>query len=163
MSGSADRAAPAGLSTFRLSAALVGIGRDIMLIGATSVAILTIVWIWTNAGLALHPDTLDPSVARTVTDMAAYYGPTLTAMVILFAAPVGWAAWKRQGGLPHWLGWLTLVLVLEQLVETTTTLGTTGFRAPGGPMNLDVRAGLYIIWVVATGVVISPRGEPAPT
>ena len=83
---------------------LVGIGRDVTLIGATSVAILTTVWTWTNAGLALHADTLDPGVARTFTDVAAYYGPTLTAMVILFAAPVGWAAWHRQGGLPRSAG-----------------------------------------------------------
>lgn len=141
---------------------LVGIGRDIMLIGATSVVILTTVWIWTNAGLALHPDTLDPGVARTVHDVAAYYGPTLTAMVILFAAPVGFAAWHQRGGLPRWLAWASLVLVVEQLVETTTTLGTSGFLAPGGPMNLEVGAGLFFIWIVATGVAISPRRNPTP-
>lgn len=139
---------------------LVGIGRDIMLIGATSVTILTVVWAWTSAGLALHPDTLDPDVARTVTDVAAYYGPTLTAMVILFAAPVGLAAWHQRGGLPRWLAWLTLVLVVEQLVETTTTIGTRGFFAPGGPMNLELGAGLFLLWVLATGVAVSPRAEP---
>lgn len=142
---------------------LVGIGRDVTLIGATSVAILTTVWTWTNAGLALHADTLDPGVARTFTDVAAYYGPTLTAMVILFAAPVGWAAWHRQGGLPRWLAWVTLVLVVEQLIETTTTLATSGFLAPGGPMNLEVGAGLFLLWVVAAGAAVSPRTPPPST
>lgn len=142
---------------------LVGIGRDIMLVGATSVAILTTVWVWTNVGLALHPDTLDPGVARTLTDVAAYYGPTLTAMVILFAAPVGVAAWHQRGGLPRWLAWVTLVLVAEQLVETSTTLATSGFLAPGGPMNLELGAGLFLIWIVATGVAISPRSTSNPT
>ncbi len=142
---------------------LVGLGRDITLVGATSLAILTTVWVWTNAGLALHPESLDPGVARTVTDVAAFYGPTLTATVILFAAPVGLTAWRRRGGLPRWLAWLTLVLVLEQLIETTTALATSGFLAPGGPMNLQLGAGLFLIWIVATGVAISPRTSASPT
>jgi hypothetical protein len=134
---------------------LVGIGRDVMLVGGTAIAIMTTIYAWTNAGLALNPDTVDPATARTVTDIAAFYGPTLTMMVILLVAPVGIAAYLGVGGLPRWLAWVSLVMVIEQSIETITVFGTTGFTAPGGDMNFVLGAGLYLIWILCAGIAVS--------
>ena len=137
---------------------LAGLGRDVMFLGAAGVAIETTIWSWVNGGLALHPSTLNPDVARTVFDVGAFYGPTLTMFVVLFAAPIGVAAWRGEGGLPRWLAWVTSVLVVEQLIETVTVFGTHGFIAPGGPMNLRLGAGLFLLWLLAASAAISIGG-----
>lgn len=67
---------------------LTGVGRDIAFGGGLSVGVLTSAWLWIFGGLALHPNAIQPAVARTVLDLSALYGPVLTAAVILFAAPV---------------------------------------------------------------------------
>src|SRR5437763_6923153 len=43
---------------------------------------------------------------------------------------------RRASGPARWLGIVTLVALLEQLIETVTLFGNRGFIAPGGPMNL---------------------------
>src|SRR5215510_9182741 len=52
---------------------LSGIGRDVTLLGGASLLITTVIWSWFNLGLALHPQSLDPGVARTVSDVSAYF------------------------------------------------------------------------------------------
>ena len=130
-----------------------GIGRDVLLLGAAAYAIEGTVWQWVSAGLALHPDQLDPHTARTLLDVTAYVGPMWTAPVILLAAPLGWAAIRHDNDAPAWFLWLTVVLVVEQAVETITILGTSGFIAPDGPMNFPLGAGLFLLWVIACGAV----------
>ena len=128
---------------------ITGIGRDVLLIGAIGIAAQTTVWTWISAGLALRPDQLDPHTARTLTDVGAYYGPVLTVAVILFAAPIGWKALRGENAWPGWVGWLTAVLVIEQLAETATVFGKSGFIAPGGAMNFVVGAPLFVVWIIA--------------
>jgi hypothetical protein len=137
-----------------LRARLRGTARDVMLLGAASVVITSILWTWFSAGLALHPSTLDASTARTISDIAAYYGPILTVSIVLVIAPVGLAAW-RNDGFPKWLAWVTLVFVLEQSIETITIFGKSGFTEPGGPMNFTLGAGLYIVWLICAGAAVS--------
>lgn len=128
---------------------LRGIGRDVFLIGAATIVIETGVLTWLVAALALHADQMEPHTARLVADIGSYYGPGLTLAVTFLAAPIGWAA-LREGAFPRWVGWLSVVLVAEQLIETVTIFGKRGFIAPGGPMNLMLGAGLFIVWFVAT-------------
>jgi hypothetical protein len=109
------------------------------------------VWSWFNLGLALHPATLDPQVARTVADVSVYFAPVLTVSIILLIAPIGLAAWRGEGGFPRWLAWLTAVFALEQSIETITVFGKSGFIAPGGAMNFTLGAGLLLVWVIAAG------------
>jgi hypothetical protein len=78
--------------------ALAGMNREVMLLGTAGLVDATVVWSWFNAGLALHPDTLDPPFARTVADVSAYFGPVLTLSIILLIAPIGLAAWRREVG-----------------------------------------------------------------
>jgi hypothetical protein len=129
-----------------------------------SVVATGVVWSWFAAGLALHPATLQPETARTITDISAYFGPTLTVSIVLVVAPVGVAAWNESGGFPRWLAFLSTVFVAEQLIETITIFGKSGFIAPGGPMNFMLGAGLYFIWIIAVGIAVStprPGAEPS--
>jgi hypothetical protein len=156
---------PLALLLAQLRSRLVGLGREVMLLGLIGVFSTTVVWTWFGAGLALHPATLEPETARTITDIGAYFGPTLTVSIVLVVAPVGLAAWNGISGMPRWLAYLSAVLVAEQLIEATMTIfGKRGFIAPGGPMNFMLGAGLYLIWIVAVGVALSPPtpdGEPS--
>ena len=142
-----------------LRARLVGMSRDVMLLGAVGVVSATIVWSWINAGLALHPRTLDPGVARTIADVGAYFGPVLTVSIVLLIVPVGFAAWRGKGGFPRWLAWVTLMFAVEQSIETMTVFGRRGFIAPGGPMNFTLGAGLFIVWIICAGVAASNTTE----
>jgi hypothetical protein len=137
-----------------LRARLVGMARDVMLLGAVGLTVLTATWSWFNLGLALHAQTLDPKMARTVLDVSIYFGPVLTVFIVLMISPVGLAAWRREG-FPRWLAWLTAVFALEQAIETITVFGKRGFIAPGGPMNFALGAGLFFVWVIGAGAAAS--------
>ena len=66
-----------------------------------------------------------------------------------------------RGRAAAWLAWLTIVFMVEQSIETITIFGKSGFTAPGGPMNLDLGAGLLLVWIIAAGAAsssASPRG-----
>jgi len=52
--------------------------RDVFFIGAMVYAATIAVWTWTWGGLALHAERLDPVIARTVLDVALFFGPVLT-------------------------------------------------------------------------------------
>ena len=125
---------------------------DVFLIGAISylVAISVQAWIW--GGLALHADQLEPAIARTVLDIAVFFGPVLTGATTTMIAPVTLLALRGRAGLPMWLGLLGVVAFGEQAIETITIFGSTGFTQPGGAMNLQLGAGLTLAWMVAFGV-----------
>lgn len=102
-------------------------------------------WFW--AGLAFHPEGLDPSTARTLFLIPAFWGPlingSMATMVIAFVA-LGMA---KQPIIPRWLTFLSIVFGLEQLIETVTVFGTSGFIAPGGAMNVYLGGMLGFLWV----------------
>jgi hypothetical protein len=152
---------PMVLLVAHLRSRVVGLGRDVLFLGATGVIVTTVIWSWFNLGLALHPKTLDPTVARTVADVSSYFGPVLTVSIVLLIVPVGLAAWRGEGGLPRWLAWVTLVFALEQSIETITVFGRRGFIAPGGAMNFTLGAGLFIVWVVSAGAASSTSRVPS--
>ena len=143
---------PLALLIAHLRSQLTGISRDITFLGGIGVLSATSIWLWFGAGLALHPATLQPETARTIANISAYFGPTLTVGIILLVTPVGVAAWRGNPGLSHWLAWITAVFVIEQAAETVTILNTDGFTAPGGTMNLTVGAGLFVIWIISAGI-----------
>jgi hypothetical protein len=146
---------PLVLLLAHLRSRLTGISRDVMFLGAAGLVVPTVVWSWFNLGLALHPATLDPKVARTVADVSLFFGPVLTVSIVLVVVPLGLAAWRGEGGLPRWFAGLTAVFALEQSIETITIFGKRGFIAPGGAMNFALGAGLWLIWVIAAGVASS--------
>ena len=139
--------------------------RDMFLIGGVTVIVTTSVQSWLLAGLALHADRLEPATARTVLDVAVFFGPVLTAAFITMIAPVAVLAWRGSPSIPRWLGVLGTAAVVEQAAETVTIFGSSGFTEPGGPMNLQLGAGLVLLWTLAFAVWAGFQGRfhVAPT
>ncbi|MEO7427913.1 MAG: hypothetical protein ABIY48_00890 [Acidimicrobiales bacterium] len=129
--------------------------RDLFFFGAIAFVAETAVQGWFWAGLSLHPDQLDPATARTLLDVASFWGPVLTATTIMTLAPVALLALRREAGLPRWLGVVSAVALVEQVAETVTTMGTHGFTAPGGPMNLFLGAGLVAVAWISLGIAVA--------
>jgi hypothetical protein len=123
--------------------------RDVFLIGAITFVVTYAVQAWTWGGLALHADRLEPATARTVLDVAVFWGPVLTGATTTMIAPVTLLALRRNAGLPVWLGVLGAIAFLEQSIETITIFGSVGFIEPGGAMNLQLGAGLTATWMLA--------------
>jgi hypothetical protein len=92
---------------------------------------------------------LEPATARTVLDVALFWEPVLTGVTTTMIAPVTLLALPGHAGLPRWLGMLGAIAFAEQAVETVTIFGSTGFTEPGGPMNLQLGAGLTAAWMLA--------------
>src|SRR3954463_8991353 len=129
--------------------------RDLWLIGATAFLAETAVQSWIWLALAFHGHSVNPDTSRTLLDVANYWGPVLTSTTVMMLTPVVFAALGPERLLPRWLGYLAAVAVAEQLVETLTIFGKSGFMAPGGPMNLFLGAGIVAVTLVALGVVVS--------
>lgn len=136
--------------------------RDVFLIGAIGLVATTSVQTWPWLGLALHSDRLDPGTARTVLDVAIFWGPVLTGSTVTMMAAPTWLALRSEAGLPRWLGVIGAVACAEQLVETITIFGSSGFTEPGGPMNLQLGAALVWIWLVAFAVWAGLHGRFPP-
>ena len=137
---------------------LGGVAGRALMVGVTATAALTVTQSWITLGLARRPQSLDPAIARTLLDVAAYWGPSLIAFTVLTLGAIAWSS-LRDGKLPRWLGILAAIALVEQLVESVTLFGTSGFIAPGGPMNALLGAGLtLIVWMLA-GILGSRQTE----
>lgn len=124
--------------------------RDVFFVGAMVYATAIAVWTWTWGGLALHAERLDPATARTVLDVALFFGPVLTGATTTMMAPVTILGLRGEV-VPRWLGALGLIAFLEQSLETVTIFGSTGFTQPGGAMNMQLGGGLTLAWIVGVG------------
>lgn len=107
-------------------------------------------WFW--AGLALHPQGLDPATARTLFDIPQYWGPIINGATMAMAVAFIPLAFGASPRIPSWLGWLSVVFFVEQGVETITVFGESGFIAPGGAMNLYLGGVIGMVWVI--GVMV---------
>lgn len=107
-------------------------------------------WFW--AGLALHPEGLDPATARVLFDIAQYWGPIINGATMTMAVAFIPLAFGASSFLPKWLGWLSVVFFVEQGIETITVFGQSGFLAPGGAMNLYLGGVIGMAWVI--GVLV---------
>jgi hypothetical protein len=130
---------------------------DVFFFGAIAFAAETAVqgWIW--AGMAWHASELQPATARTLLDVTSFWGPVLTSTTVTMLAPVVLLALRGGAGLPRWLGFVGGVALAEQLVETITIFGRHGFIAPGGPMNVELGAGLVGVALLCLGITVARR------
>jgi apolipoprotein N-acyltransferase len=133
--------------------------RDVFFFGAMALAAETAVqgWIW--GGMAWHSSELEPATARTLLDVASFWGPVLTSTTITMLAPVAILALRGEAGLPRWLGAITAIALTEQLVETITIFGRHGFIAPGGAMNVDLGAGLVAVAILCLGITTATNSR----
>lgn len=133
--------------------------RDVFFIGAVSYVVAGSIQTWIWGGLALHAGELDPAIARSLLDVAVFFGPVFTGTTTTMMAPVTILALRGQARLPWWLGALGTVAFIEQAIETFTIFGSTGFTQPGGAMNLQLGAGLTLAWILSFGVWGGLRGR----
>lgn len=142
-----------GLAIFagQISALLPKPNRYIFLAGVLGFAITAQVQAWFWAGLALHPQGLNPSAARTIFDITLFWGPLVNGSTMAMAAAFVAMGLGHSPVIPGWLTWLSILLVAEQAIETITVFGSTGFIAPGGPMNVYLGGIIGFAWVA--GVV----------
>jgi hypothetical protein len=136
--------------------------RDVYLVGGITVVAETAVMGWVWGALASHEAVLAPGVARTLLDVASFRGLVLTGSTVTMLAPVVVAVARGALDLPRWLTVLGVLALAEQVIETITVFGRTGFTAPGGPMNLFLGAVLTLAWFTALGIVLARRNAPAP-
>jgi hypothetical protein len=137
--------------------------RDVFFFGAIAFAAETAVQGWFWAGMAWHADRLEPATARTLLDIASFWGPVLTSTTVTMLAPVVLLALRGEAGLPRWLGIVGAVALVEQLIETVTIFGRHGFIAPGGPMNIYLGAGLVAAALLGLGVAVARADARATT
>jgi hypothetical protein len=135
-----------------------GAAGHVLTIGSAVIITEVIVEMWLTSGLTLHAGSLNPSTARILTDVAVMWGPLLTVADVMVAVPIALAS--VQGKFPRWLGALAAVFALEQLVETATIVGGSGFIEPGGAMNLYVGGALFVVFFLALGLT---SGATRPT
>jgi hypothetical protein len=133
--------------------------RDVFFVGAIALAVETAVQSWFWAGLSWHAHALPPATARALLDVASFWGPVLTGATLLMLLPVTVVVLGSPGGWPRWLGLLGAVVAAEQLIETVTIFGKTGFIAPGGPMNTYLGALLVAVWLLCLGVAAARRPD----
>ena len=138
--------------------------RYIFLTGVLGFAITAQVQGWFWAGLAFHPQGLEPAAARIIFDIPAYWGPLVNGSTTAMAAAVGALGFGVSPIIPRWLTWLSAIFFIEQAIETITVFGQTGFIAPGGTMNVYLGGFIGFFW--GAGVVrwalqqIDPAGQP---
>jgi hypothetical protein len=135
--------------------------RYIFLAGVLGFAITAQVQAWFWAGLALHPQDLSPAAARTIFGIPAYWGPLVNGSTATMAAAIGALGFGVSPIIPRWLTWLSAILFLEQVIETITVFGQTGFIAPGGTMNVYLGGAIGFLWVAGVVHWALPRIDAA--
>jgi hypothetical protein len=138
-----------GLAIFggQVAALLPRPHRSIFLVGIAGCAITAQVQAWFWAGLAFHPEGLDPGAARTLFDIATFWGPMVNASTMTMAIAFAVLGFGASPIVPRWLTWLSVVFFAEQAIETGTVFGKTGFIAPGGTMNVYLGGVIGFLWV----------------
>ncbi|UTI65165.1 hypothetical protein NBH00_02890 [Paraconexibacter antarcticus] len=137
---------------------LASVSRVVFVIPAATTVALVAAGLLVRLGLARHPATLDAGTARALADVEAYWAPLLTFAIVTQSLAI--IAAVKNASFPRWLGWISLVLAAEQLLETATVFGDHGFLAPGGDMNWLLGPGLYAIWILGLGVACSTFPPP---
>jgi hypothetical protein len=77
------------------------------------------------------------------------------------AAAIGALGFGVSPIIPRWLTWLSAILFLEQVIETITVFGQTGFIAPGGTMNVYLGGAIGFLWVAGVVHWALPRIDAA--
>jgi hypothetical protein len=76
---------------------------DVFFLGAAAFIVESAVQAWLWAGLALHPDLLQPATARTVLDVASFWGPILTGATTAMIGAVTVLGLRASPLIPGWL------------------------------------------------------------
>lgn len=151
------------LITFSFAAAFLRrqLGRiagDVFLFGAVAFVVETAVQSWAWLAVAAVGAS-DPSADRALLDLSLFWGPVLTSATVVMLAPLALPAHKGHVG--QVARAFAVVAIAEQLVETVTIFGRSGFVGPGQGMNSDLGAGLVAVALITTAAANSCRRSPA--
>lgn len=135
--------------------------RYIFMAGVIGCAVTAQVQAWFWAGLAHHPQGLDPAAARSIFNIATYWGPLVNGSTTAMAVPVAALGFGASPIVPRWLTWLSAIFFLEQAIETITVFGQTGFIAPGGTMNVYLGGVIGFMWLAGLAYWAHPRIDAA--
>ena len=137
--------------------------RDVFFVGGVTFVAEQAVSTWILAGLSWHSAQLQPETARTLLDVASFFGPVLNGSTLAMLAPVVLLSWGKHPVLPRWLGVVGAVALVEQAVESVVTIfGESGFTEPGGAMNLQLGAALVSIWFICVGFGLTRASDAEP-
>lgn len=123
--------------------------RLVYLLGAALLVVTANVQAWIWGALAFGAGTIHADTARALLDVAIFWGPVLTGTTVTMMFPVVHAALAGLARLPAWLGYVGIAVIAEQLIETITIFGTTGFTAPGGAMNMQLGALATLVFLLS--------------
>ncbi|MEM7146841.1 MAG: hypothetical protein AAF591_17045 [Verrucomicrobiota bacterium] len=107
-------------------------------------------WFW--AALAYRAQSLEPGIAEIMFVIPQFWGPIINGSTMTMALPFILLGFGDAAIVPRWLAWLSVVLFIEQGVETITVFGQRGFLAPGGGMNLYLGGLIGLAWVIGAMV-----------
>ena len=119
-------------------------------ITATAIAVAT-----------LHPETRSPELTRTLNDFGVMAGlPGIAGLVAFFGA-IALVILRSASGLPAWLGWLSLVAAVVQLLAFGIIFTDSGAFAGDGVLGLYVPFAVGIIAIVALSALLTAWAREA--
>jgi len=137
----------------RVSAVASGGG----LVGATFVLLAQVF----AAAATLQPAQTPVFLTRTLIDLESLsIGIGASAFAVFFLA-VGVAS-LMDGGLPKWLGWLSVFAALVAAVGVVTGFSNHGIFAADGAFGFWVRYAVFVVWIAITSAVLinsAPKGR----
>jgi hypothetical protein len=121
-----------------------------LFITATAIAVAT-----------LHPETRSPELTRTLNDFAVMAGLPLIAGIVAFFGAIALVILRSASGLPAWLGWLSLIAGVAQLLAFGIVFTDSGAFAGDGVLGLYVPFAVAIIAIVALSALLTAWAREA--
>jgi hypothetical protein len=121
-----------------------------LFITATAIAVAT-----------LHPETRSPELTRTLNDFAVMAGLPLIAGIAAFFGAIALVILRSASGLPAWLGWLSLIAGVAQLLAFGIVFTDSGAFAGDGVLGLYVPFAVAIIAIVALSALLTAWARDA--
>jgi hypothetical protein len=110
------------------------------------------------AAAAYRPDEVSPELTRALNDVALMTGvPAIAGLLALFGATA--LVILRATLLPAWLGWLSGLAAVAQLLTFGVLFTKTGAFAADGVLGLWIPFGLAIVTVAALSIVLVQTAE----
>jgi hypothetical protein len=109
------------------------------------------------AAATLHPGIVLPGITHTLVDLSSLsIGIGASAFAVFFIGVA--VATVYDGGLPKWLGWLSLLAGLLAAVGLVTVFTDEGIFAADGAFGYWARYGAFIVWTLCASayLVASP-------
>jgi hypothetical protein len=113
------------------------------------------------AAATLHPGIVLPGITHTLVDLSSLsIGIGASAFAVFFIGVA--AAVVYDGGLPKWLGWLSLLVGLLAAVGLVSVFSDNGIFAADGAFGYWARYGGFVVWTLCASAYLvanPPKGR----